>query len=485
MSQRLKICLAASEAAPFAKTGGLADVTGALARHLDAQGHDARLFLPFYSKIDRRGGGFTPVSFIQNVGCPLAGRVLRFSLWTTRIPGTDTVLYLVDCPALFHRSGIYTAGTEEPLRFAFFTRAVIESCQRMGWGPDVFHLNDWHTALLPLYLRTVYAWDALFRRSRTLLTIHNVGYQGVFPQAILDALGLAEHVDLLWREDLDAGHFGFLKTGILYADMLSTVSPNHAAEIRTPDYGMGLDILLRERADHLVGILNGVDYHDWDPWTDPYLPYRYSADDLAGKRRTRDHLLARLGLAPDPVAPVLGIVSRLVKQKGFELLFDVLPQALGHHDLRLLALGSGEELYERFFTALQRAFPDRVCYHQGYHDELAHLIEAAADVFLMPSLYEPCGLNQMYSLRYGTPPLVRRTGGLADSVEPWDGTKGTGFVFEHFTADSFARALQQALTSFADQTGWRQLLENGMRRDFSWDRQTAEYIGLYQRLQAS
>ncbi|MDH3254712.1 MAG: glycogen synthase [Acidobacteriota bacterium] len=480
----MKICIAASEAAPLAKTGGLADVATALTRHLGAQGHDARLFLPFYSTIDPGDGEFTPVSFVRDVGFPFAGRMLRFSLWTGRMPGADGAVYLVDCPELFHRSGIYTAGSDEPLRFAFFTRAVLESCQRMGWGPDVFHINDWHTGLLPLYLRTVYAWDALFRQSRTLLTIHNIAYQGLFPRRVLDAIGLAEHADLLWREDLEAGHFSFLKTGIQYADVLSTVSPTHAAEICTPDYGMGLDPLLRERADRLVGILNGVDYRDWDPSTDTHLPHRYSVDDLSGKRRTRDDVLARVGLAPAPVAPVLGIVSRLVGQKGFELLFDVLPLAMRHHDLRLLALGSGEEKYERFFTTLAREFPDRVFFYRGYHDELAHVIEAAADVFLMPSLYEPCGLNQMYSLRYGTPPLVRYTGGLADSVEPWDGSSGTGFVFRRFTADSFARALQQALAAFAERAGWRRLVENGMRRDFSWERQSAEYVRLYRRLLA-
>jgi starch synthase len=459
-------------------------VTTALTRQLDSQGHDARLFLPFYSRIARTDAHFTPVSFIQNVSLPLAGQTVPFSLWTGRIPGADATIYLVDCPQLFHRAGLYTGGNDEALRFAFFTRAVIESCQRMGWGPDVFHLNDWHTALLPLYLRTIYSWDELFRHSRSLLTIHNIGYQGVFPHEVLKAVELAEHSDLLWREDLEAGHFSFLKTGIQYAEALSTVSPTHAAEICTPDYGMGLDALLRERADHLVGILNGVDYGDWDPATDRHLSHRYSLADLSGKRRTRDDVLARLGLAPEPVAPVLGIVSRLVAQKGFELLFDVLPQALAHHDLRLLALGSGEERYERFFSELARAFPDRVCFYRGYHDELAHLIEAAADVFLMPSLYEPCGLNQMYSLRYGTPPLVRRTGGLADSVQPWDGAAGTGFVFQQFTADGFARALQQALSAFSDPASWRRLVENGMRQDFSWERQGAEYVRLYRRLLA-
>ncbi|MDX1643308.1 MAG: glycogen synthase [Thermoanaerobaculia bacterium] len=486
MPSRLSIAIASAEAAPLAKTGGLGDVTAALTRELARRGEDVRLFLPFYSTIDRSlVDGAVRVDFLQRMPVELGGRRLEMSIWTTRLPGDPSpAIYLVDCPPLYHRDAIYTQGSDEALRFAYFSRAVVESCQRMGWGPDVVHCNDWHTALLPLYLATDYSWDRLFAATGTLLTIHNIAYQGVFDIDLLESLGLDDRRDSLDRDDLAAGRFNFLKTGILHADLLSTVSPTHAREIRSPEYGMGLEGLLRARSSDLVGILNGVDYAVWDPATDPYLPHNYSPDDLSGKRRTKQVVMAEAGLSGDESTPLLGIVSRLTAQKGFDLAFDILPGALRVSDLRLLALGTGERRYEGFFEALQKAHPGRVVFHRGYSERLAHQVEAAADIFLMPSRYEPCGLNQMYSLKYGTPPIVRATGGLADSVEPWDGERGTGFVFEHFTADGLAWALDRALTVFRDRDAWRRLMTNGMRRDFSWQRQVGAYADLYRRLAA-
>jgi starch synthase len=393
-------------------------------------------------------------------------------------------VYLIECPALYDRPTIYTVDADEAHRFTLFSRAVIESCQRLAWAPDVFHCNDWHTALIPFLLRTVYAWDALFRESRSLLTIHNIGYQGDFSSDAVGALGLDPWAHLLDQSDLAAGRMNFLRTGIIYADAISTVSPTYAMEIQTERYAMGLRDVLRARRDTLVGILNGVDYDQWSPERDPHIPFRFAVDDLRGKRRNKLYLLERLKLDPDPDAPLLGVVSRLVHQKGFDLCFDVLPDVLTATDLRLVVLGSGEARVERFFANLQHGFPARVCYHRGYHDELAHVIEAASDMLLMPSRYEPCGLNQMFGMRYGTLPIVRRTGGLADSVKPVDVStaQGTGFVFEHFTPDALRWALDLALETWRDRPLWERLMRNAMREDFAWEVQARPYEELYRKL---
>jgi starch synthase len=290
---------------------------------------------------------------------------------------------------------------------------------------------------------------------------------------------------MLYQDDLLLGRLNFLKTGILYAGALSTVSRTHAREIQSERYGMGLEGLLRGRSDHLIGIVNGIDYDEWNPATDPHLPHHFDADHPAGKAEVKRHLLQGMGLRGDETNPLVGIISRLTSQKGFDLCFDVLPAMLRRHpDLRIVVLGNGERRYEEFFAGLQAAHQGRVGFYRGYHNPLAHLIEAGSDIFLMPSLYEPCGLNQMYSQRYGTAPVVRRTGGLADTVQPFDpGTgDGTGFVFEHFTPQGLEWALEQALEFFADRRLWSRLVDNAMRQDFSWERQIERYVALYRAL---
>ena len=486
MAEPLKICFVAAEVAPFAKTGGLGDVSAALPRTLHRLGHDVRLFLPFYAGIDREKHRILPVEFLRDLPLRLGGREYRYSVYTTEMPRSSLPLYLIHCPALYDRRGIYGAGDDEAIRFALLTRAAIECCQRMGFGPHVFHANDWHTALLPLYLKTHYQWDELFAGSKTALTIHNIGYQGLFPAEMVGALGFSEHVPRFHHQDLAAGVLNFLKTGILYADAVTTVSPTHAEEIRTPEYGMGLDGLLRQRSGTVLGILNGIDPEEWSPETDPLIPFNYSAEDMEGKGFCKLALMRDLGLDFDAEAPCFGIVSRLVKQKGIDLLRAVLPDFLAATDCRLAALGSGEPDSEEFFAALQGRFPGRVCFYRGYNNELAHRIEAGADLFLMPSLYEPCGLNQMYSLAYGTPPIVRRTGGLADAVRLFDlGTgEGNGIVFDHASPEAVAWALGYGVRLFHDRPAWRQMVSNGMRQDFSWQKQAGLYVELYRRLAA-
>jgi starch synthase len=481
----MKILLVAAEAVPFAKTGGLADVASALVRTLKRQGHDARLLMPFYERVQRGRHDFTRVPGLAAMRLSLGGRELAYSVVTTKLPQSDADVLFLDCPELYGRSGFYTQDADEHVRFAFFARAALEVCQWLRWAPDVVHCNDWHTGLLPLYLKATYAWDRMFERTRTVLTIHNIGYQGVFGAHVVDELGLRPHAHLLHQAHLQQGQLGFLETGVIYADALTTVSETYAREIQTADFGMGLQDLLRARADSIVGIVNGVDMSEWNPATDARIPQRFSRTDLAGKRVCRERLLARLNLAPGAGAAVLGIVSRLTVQKGFELLPEIMPWLLGH-DVRLCVLGSGEERYERYFHWLQGANPGKVAFWGGYDEDLAHWIEAGSDLFLMPSLYEPCGLNQMYSLLYGTAPVVRRVGGLADTVQLFDREtrRGTGFVFDEFSTEGLRGALRHALTCFADKDAWRALQQNGMSQDFSWERQARRYVELYGRLGA-
>jgi len=392
-------------------------------------------------------------------------------------------LMLVDCPGLYSGPAIYGGGHQEYLRFVLLCQAVIEGCRRLAFAPDIVHCHDWHTALLPLYLRAIGPGDWRFARARSVLTIHNLGYQGVVPAAALGDLMLGDHAGLVDADDLAHGRINILRHGLRDADLVSTVSPTYAREICTPEHGMGLDAVLRERGDDIEGILNGVDYETWDPRQDRLLPHRYSVDDLSGKRRMREALCERLGLEHDPGRLLVGMVSRLVWQKGIDLLFDVLPGMLAGRQISLAVLGSGESEHERFFEGLARAHPRLASFSSGYQNELAHWIEAGADAFLMPSRYEPCGLNQLYSLRYGTVPIVRRTGGLADSVRHYDPStgQGTGVVFNDADPRGVHWALETARGLFAEPAAWAKLVDNAMREDFSWERQFHEYLGLYAR----
>lgn len=479
----LNICFVASEIAPLAKTGGLADVAGVLPRHLHALGHDVRVFMPLYSSIGNSALQMTPLENARNVPVALGPHRYSYTLLESRLPNTSVPLYLVHCPEVYDRPSIYTSGVDEHLRFLVLQRAALDGCQRMQFAPNILHCNDWHTALMPMMLKSLYAWDSLFAATRSVLSIHNIGYQGIFDASTAYDIGGDVRSLLSW-ETLAGGGINWLREGVRHAHRVTTVSPTYAKEICTSVGGHGLDGALRARADGVVGILNGVDYNEWNPTTDRYLKHHYSPEDLSGKRETKRSLLDWLNLAVSDSAPMVGIVSRMTVQKGFDLLFDSLPYILETRDMSLVALGSGEGRYENFFTQLQQRFPDRVVFHRGYSEELSHLIEAASDVFLMPSQYEPCGLNQMYSLKYGTAPIVRRTGGLADSVQMWDPAtrQGTGIVFNDFDVPAVQWAIHTALDFYKDQDAWTQLMRNGMAQDFSWDRQTGEYVRLYREL---
>ncbi len=480
----LRICFATAEMAPFAKAGGLGDVSGALVKYLHAAGHDIRLFLPAYASIRREGIEAYPVQFLQDVPVQIGTQRYRFSVETARLPGTQAFVYLVQCPALYARPAIYSNAADEHRRFLLLTHAAFLACQRMAFAPQILHVNDWHTAVGALWLRSVYAWDALFRSTRSVLTIHNIGYQGVIGAAQRDEILAGGDAALLHQEDLKAGRINLLRAGLLHADLVTTVSPTYAREIRTAEYGMGLEDTLRQRSDALVGILNGVDYDEWDPRVDAYLPRHYGANQLGVKAGLKDELLERLGLAPAERRPLIGLVTRLTSQKGIDLMMQALPPLLAARDFNLVVLGNGEPAYEAFFAELQRAHPGRVVFHRGYDEPLSHWIEAASDAFLMPSRYEPCGLNQLYSLRYGTVPIVRRTGGLADSVRHFDPAtgQGTGIVFNDYDATAVQWAVNHALDLYQQKGHWRRLVQNGMAQDFSWHRQVQRYVEQYERL---
>ena len=464
--------MVASEAAPIAKTGGLADVVGALPAALASLQDEVAVVLPRYGSIDLKGARRVYDRLAIYLG------IDRYDASIYQA-AAEFPCYLVDCPPLYDRKGLYgDAGVDYPdnhIRFAVFARAAL-AVARFLFRPQILHCHDWQSGLVPAYLRTTFSTDPTFMGIKTLFTIHNLGYQGLFPKTALPEIALDPAV---YRPDGMEffTHLSYIKGGIAFADALSTVSPTYAREIQTPEYGFGLDGALRARADVLYGILNGVDYREWSPDADPHLPAPYSADDLSGKRVCKEHLLREMGLAPEAIdRPVLGVVSRFTPQKGTDLLIEIAPEIVAE-DACLVILGSGDPALEESLTALAASYPGRIAVQVGFDNGLAHRIEAGCDGFLMPSHYEPCGLNQIYSLRYGTPPVVRDTGGLSDTID-----EDTGFKFTEYSAPAFLDAVRAAISAFADQAAWRDRVVHGMGRDFSWNASAAAYSGLYRRL---
>ena len=479
---KLSICAIASEVVPLAKSGGLADVASALSRQLTAGGHDVRLFMPFYSQIKRDRLAATRVETLQGLPIITGRHEYRVDVWRAMLPGSTTPVYLVESDALFARARLYTADPDEHRRFLVLTRAALECCRRMNFRPHIVHSHDWHTAFAPLWLRSNYRNDPVFAGTKSVLTIHNIGYQGELAASDAPDLDLGADAYLLHQDDLRAGRINALKHGILNADAITTVSPTYAQEITTPQYGMGMEQALAARGNAVRGILNGVDYDEWDPRGDKYLPIHFGADDLAPKAELKRNFLLRQNLRPTQGrVPLFGIVSRLASQKGFDLLTDTLPKLLRENDVRVAVVGTGDAKYESFFASLAEKHRGRAWFFSGYDESLAHWIEGASDLFLMPSLYEPCGLNQMYSLRYGTVPVVRRTGGLADSVQHFDPAtgQGTGIVFNDFDAGAMQWALDTAMQWYSQPALWQRLVRNGMARDFSWQTQANEYLKLF------
>jgi len=476
----MHIVFAASEGLPFSKTGGLADVVGALPRALAAQGHQVSIYLPRY----RQTKLVDPQTVVRSITVPFDDHYRFCSVVT---PGSQAGIryYFVDYPNYFDREALYGTAvgdyTDNAERFALFSRAVIEASKIVG-VPDVFHCHDWQTGLIPVLLRTLYAQDPAFRDSTTVFTIHNMGYQGLFPAEILPLLMLPWDLFTITRMEF-FGQVNFLKGALAFSDYVTTVSRKYSQEIQTTEYGFGLEGVLRDRAATVTGILNGVDYSEWSPEVDKHIAARYSPADLSGKAADKADLLAAFGIQnADPNLPVIGIVSRFAAQKGFDLISQMMDR-LAREDMILVVLGTGDKPYEEMFLRMQKQFPQKVAVKVAYDNALAHKIEAGADMFLMPSRYEPSGLNQIYSLKYGTVPIVRATGGLDETIEPWDARtgKGTGFKFYEYNGESLLLTIKAALQAFRDQASWQVLMRNGMAKDFSWAASAKEYVKVYER----
>jgi starch synthase len=469
----LRVAILTSEAIPFAKTGGLADVAGALPRALREAGADTSLVMPLYGQVDRT---LLDELVFDNLEVEWRGSVRRTSVLYSFAAGAPA--FLIDAPEYFARSSIY-GFSDDHERFAFFCRAALALFKRLGEPPDILHGNDWPCGFAAVELRSRRAVDPFFARTRTLFTIHNLAYQGAFDAGELWKLGFGSQDDI--NTFMLNGVASDLKAGLMASDALSTVSRRYALEIQTPEQGYGLDWLLRARNDRLAGITNGVDYNVWNPETDPHTAAHYSADDLAGKRECKLDLLNRFGLPEEPGRPIVAIISRLVAQKGYDLIREIIGEVL-ETGAFFIALGAGAKEYEDFLQALHDHAPHRVGVYIGYAGEpLAHQIEAGADIFLMPSLYEPCGLNQMYSMRYGTVPVVRATGGLDDTVQDFDRSAGagTGFKFRDYRASALLEKIREALYCYNEPETWQRIQVNGMRTDNSWSAAAQKYLNLY------
>lgn len=472
----MRILFAASEGLPFSKTGGLADVVEALPRALVEMGHDVAVVLPRYR------GTTASTLVVPSLTVPM-GKRLRFPAVADGTLVHGVRYYFIDDPEYFDRERLYGNDKgdypDNPERFTEFARAAIEVAKQV-WPPDVIHCHDWQAAMVAVLLRSLYSSDPLLRRVPVIFTIHNLGYQGLFPAEVLERIGLPESLFTVRGLEFYK-RVNFLKGGLVFADYLTTVSRKYAEEIQTPEYGHGLEGVIRERADRLIGILNGVDYSTWSPESDKFIAAKYSLRDLAGKRECKKQLLEEFRLPAENLArPLVGMVSRFADQKGFDLIAEAAEEML-QDSLALVALGTGEAKYEALFRELAQRYPARVGVRIGYDNALAHKIEAGADLFLMPSRYEPCGLNQIYSLRYGTVPVVRATGGLDDTIEPFDPRtgRGTGFKFSAYTGTAMVECLRKALRVYRDPKAWRTLQTNGMTKDFSWKASAAEYAKLY------
>jgi len=459
----VNILFAATEVVPYVKTGGLADVAGALPKALARLGHQVKIVMPRYNLASiTSAAGRTSIE----LEVPFDFGVRGSAVYLDR--SSEVPVYFVDSPEYFSRTNLY-GEADDAERFAYFSRAVLELARSFGDRPDLIHLNDWMTGFVPAYLKTLYAHDAAFAKTRTLFTIHNMAFHGLFDPCLLPKLGLPAS---LYKTNGGLEFYNqasALKAGLVFSDTLSTVSPQYSREIQTPEFGERFDGLLRERSSDLLGILNGVDYEEWNPENDRYTAAPFSISNLGGKLKCKHDLLRTFGLSRNPARPLIGCISRLSDQKGFDLILAIADRMLAE-GASFILLGSGTEVYEQAFRSLQRAWPLQVGIHLGFSNELAHKVEAGSDMFLMPSRFEPCGLNQMYSLRYGTVPIVHGVGGLEDTIQSFDRAtgEGNGFKIYEYHSAALLEKICEALALYAEEDLWRTLMLNGMRADHSW-----------------
>jgi len=485
------IVMFAAEAAPFVKVGGLADVTGALPKVLEKSGARITLVMPAYQLIPRWQFGIGPAVSVPSFEVPMGSETVPVEVEQTTLPGSNVPVYFLGGGGYFTREGVYDdpltrlGYPDDAQRYAFFAKAGIELLRRLDAPVDVVHCHDAQAALIPGIVRTTYQNDPFWERVGCLFTIHNAAYQGLYPKEILGWAGIDSGCFRPSSPFEFWGKVNLMKIGIELADLVSTVSETYAREIQSnPEYGCGLEGSLWNRRHDLFGILNGIDYDEWNPETDPQIAAHYSADDLHGKEICRIELLRAMKLPERKErTPLIGIVSRLADQKGFDLIGEAIEQIVSH-DVQMVVLGTGQRKYHKLFEDISARYPDKIAVKLDFDDRLAHEIEAGSDMFLMPSRYEPCGLNQLYSLRYGTPPIVRATGGLADTITDFEarGDRGTGFVFKKYSAADMLAAIERALAAFRDAGRWRRLVERGMKQRWSWEDSARKYLQLYDRI---
>lgn len=486
-AKNLRVLIVSPEVVPFAKTGGLADVTGALPKVLAQLGHQVKVILPKYKMVDENKFHLSDVETDFPV-ISIGGKNRKISLKSDRtdFPPVEYLFMVNDefyCRGELYRNRATGYDYEDnDERFILFARGTLEVLKTLGWQPDIIHVNDWQSALIPAYLKTTYADDPFFKRTASVFSIHNLAYQGGFPKSTFDKIGVPKDLFYPTSPFEFWGNVNFLKVGISYADVINTVSETYAVEIQSdPEFGYGLEGVLRNRNEDLYGIVNGIDYDVWSPEKDKLIPHQFSPDDLSGKKANKELLLKTCNLSSSKIdIPVIGVISRLADQKGFDLLSQIVDQLLSL-DLQMVILGTGDEKYHVLFKEISTKYPKKISVNLRFDDALAHLIEAGSDMFLMPSRYEPCGLNQLYSLKYGTVPIVRKTGGLADTIEDYNPKtgQGTGFVFIDYNAQKLLEAIKRALKVYADKKLWVGLMKNGMRKDFSWKASAQKYVEIY------
>jgi len=482
MDSKMRVLLAAAEAYPFAKVGGLADIAGSLPKALAKLDIDCRIIIPLYDKIGRDFFSLNPENI--QVSIEMGYQRVQANLWSGKFPGTSIKAYFVECEKYFGRPGIYTdpetgeAYPDDGERYIFFSKAVVAMVKEMNWKPDILHCNDYQTGLIPAIMKLNHSDEDC----GLIYSIHNLAYQGRYDSAILDYIGFGRDQFYPMGPFEFFGQVNLMKIGINFTDIINTVSPTYSREIQSSEeYGYGLEGILKSKKDNLYGVLNGIDTTVWNPEIDEHTPYKFTRDDLSGKRMCKAALLKEVGL-PDKELdkPIISMISRLADQKGFDILLPVLEDII-NHDCYFVVLGTGKKAYEAALTKMAKKYPRNMAAVIDFKGPLAHRIEAGADMFLMPSKYEPCGLNQMYSMTYGTVPIVRKTGGLNDTVEQADleNEKGTGFVFEKYDSKALYNIVSKALKAFENGQGWRKLQSRGMKKDFSWKASAGEYVKLY------
>jgi starch synthase len=489
VKKKLKILMALSEVAPFAKTGGLADVGSALPKALKDLGHDIRVIMPQYRMINERKYVLRDVIRLQDIPVQLGEKEVVINVKAAFIPNSKVQVYFIDYRPFFFREGLYVdPKTDKDYpdnadRFILFAKGVLETLKKLQWQPDIVHCNDWQTGLIPLLLKTFYAEDPFYAKIRTLFTVHNFVYQGIFPQDFLSSISLNDQLNAEDSGILRDGKCNFLQAGLVHADLLNTVSETYGQEVQSlPEYGCGMESLLQKRKHDFSGIVNGLDESIWNPEIDEYLPQSYNTDSFEGKLYAKSALLENLHLESDMSRPLIGVVSRLTLQKGFDLICDVLDELM-QLNLSMVILGVGDKKYESFFKKTEKKYKSKFRFLASFDESLAHLITAGADIFLMPSLQEPCGLTQLFSLKYGTVPVVHHTGGLADTITSFHPKKktGNGFVFKKPVAGEMFSTIKESLKLYETPALWKKIIQNGMKEDHSWKVSSNKYVQLYQK----